>query len=111
MNKILAAALACASITAHAEFWSGNDLLTKMQNPPGMETVQALGYVMGVFDATRGVDHCPPDNITAGQVRDMVRNHLEASPAVRHFTGDTQVRYVLGRAWPCPKKNNGGSGV
>lgn len=103
---VFTALLACTS--AHAEFWSGNDLLGKLQNPPGYETAQALGYIMGVFDATRGEEHCPPDNITAGQVRDMVRQHLESTPATRHYVADIQVRYVLGKAWPCAKKNKGG---
>ena len=102
---VLVAALACTG--THAEFFTGNDLLNKMQNPPGYDTAQAIGYVMGVFDATRSVEHCPPDNVTAGQVRDMVRNHLEATPSTRHYTADVQVRYVLGRAWPCTKKGGG----
>lgn len=107
-KQIVVAALTCASLTAHAEFWSGNDLLEKLKQQPGFDSALGLGYVMGVFDASRGAEHCPPDNITAGQVRDMVRQHLESTPATRHFVADVQVRYVLGRAWPCAKKNSGG---
>lgn len=105
MKKLLlAAALMCGA--AHAEFYTGNDLLAKLNGDFGDKMV-GMGYVMGVFDVARGVEHCPPDNITAGQVRDMVKNHLEATPSTRHFVADVQVRYVLKSAWPCKK----GTGV
>ena len=106
MKKHVIALLATASVAAHAEFFSGNDLLGKMNGEFGDKMV-ALGYVMGVFDVARGAEHCPPDNITAGQVRDMVKSHLETNPSVRHILADLQVRYVLKNAWPCAKKNNG----
>ena len=103
MKKLLLMALFCTS--AHAEFYSGNDLLGKINGDFG-DQMLALGYVMGVFDAYRSVEHCPPENITAGQVRDMVRQHLVSSPSVRHLTADLQVRYVLKNAWPCAKKGS-----
>ena len=106
MKKLLlATALMCGA--AHAEFYTGNDLLSKQQSSSTVDNMVALGYVMGVFDATRGEAHCPPDNVTAGQVKDMVRNHLEATPSTRHYVADMQVRYVLNRAWPCAKKGSG----
>lgn len=105
MKRLLPIALlACAS--AHAEFYNGNDLLQKMNGDFGDRMI-SLGYIMGVFDAARGVEHCPPDNITAGQVRDMVKLHLDATPSTRHFVADLQVRYVLKQAWPCANKKKG----
>jgi hypothetical protein len=102
---ILAAALAATS--ANAEFYTGNDLLSKIDASNTFDNMLGLGYVMGVFDTARGVEHCPPDNITAGQVRDMVRQHLVNSPSIRNITADLQVRYVLKTAWPCAKKSSG----
>lgn len=105
MKKLIALTLlTCAS--AHAEFFTGNDLLQKL-NGAHLDQMVGLGYVMGVFDATRGAEHCPPDNITAGQVKDMVKLHLENTPATRHFVADVQVRYVLSKAWPCADKKKG----
>ena len=104
-KTILIVGLLCG--IAHAEFFTGNDLLTRMNSSDAYDRTLALGYVMGVFDAQRGADHCPPENVTSGQIRDMVKNHLEATPATRQFTADVQVRYVLNKAWPCPKKNTG----
>ena len=106
MKKLILIA-ALASSVAHAEFYTGNELLAKIEATNTVDSMLGLGYVMGVFDTARGVEHCPPDSITAGQVRDMVRQHLVNSPSIRHITADLQVRYVLKNAWPCPKKNNG----
>ena len=107
MKKLITiAALMCGA--AHAEFFSGNDLLAKINSADAYDRALAIGYVIGVFDARSGADHCPPSNVTSGQVRDMVRSHLEATPATRHFTADVQVRYVLSKAWPCPKKHGDG---
>lgn len=102
---ILTAALLCGA--AHAEFYDGNDLYGKLTADNSIDNMVGLGYIMGVFDSSRGVTHCPPDNVRAGQIRDMVRQHLEALPSVRNITADVQVRFVLQRAWPCAKKNGG----
>ncbi len=102
MRKLaLIAALVCG--TAHAEFMTGNDLMGRF-NGNDIQQMVALGYVMGVFDATMDATHCPPANVTAGQVQDIVKNHLIATPATRHYAADAQVRYILGKTWPCAKK-------
>jgi hypothetical protein len=102
MKKLTAiAALVCG--TAHAEFLTGNDLLAKF-NGSDIQQMVGLGYVIGVFDATMGAAHCPPANVTSGQVQDVVKNHLIATPSTRHYVADVQVRYILGQTWPCKKK-------
>lgn len=94
--------------SAHAEFYSGNKLLELMQGSH-TEQMAALGYVIGAADATRGVGHCIPSQVTAGQVNDMVKQQLENNPSLRHITADIHVVYALGKAWPCPKKEKGQS--
>lgn len=111
MNRNIILALALAAGAAHAEFKDGNKLLSQIQSS-GAEYGIALGYVTGVADATVGIYHCPPPNITAGQVTDMVKLHLEQHPDKRHLSADTHVVYVLKSAWPCPKKSsNGGTAL
>ena len=107
MKKLLLIGLLTCS-AAHAEFFDGNKLLARLKGD-SLDYVQALGYITGVADAMRGISHCPPDNVTAGQLADMVKNHLEASPAARHYTGDQHVVYVLKRAWPCAERRGGQS--
>lgn len=98
---VLTLTLLCAN--AHAEFWDGNKLHQRL-NGSATEQWVALGYVTGVADALLGVTHCAPEGVTAGQVRDMVRNYLENTPAVRHFSADTLVSRVLKTTWPCPDR-------
>ena len=106
MKKLIAiAALTCG--TAQAEFFTGNELLSKINSEGVVDRMIGLGYVMGVHDAGSGVTHCQPDTVTAGQVRDMVKNHLEASASLRHLPADAHVRYILTAAWPCKKKGGG----
>lgn len=106
MKKLLLIpALLCG--TAHAEFWSGNELLARINSSESYDRGTAIGYIMGVFDATHGVSHCPPTTVTAGQVRDMVTKALNDAPSVRHLAADGFVIYPLKTAWPCAKKGTG----
>lgn len=101
---ILATALLAGS--AHAEFLTGNELLTRM-NGSTTDQVLALGYVMGVFDAQNHIGFCQPGQVSAGQARDIVKNYLERSPQHRHLTADVLAIVALGTAWPCKQKGNG----
>ena len=103
MKKLIViAALMCG--TAHAEFWTGNELLSRINSNDPYERGTSLGYVMGAFDASQGVTHCPPPTVTAGQVRDMVTKTLNDGAAARHMSADSFVTYTLKAAWPCAKK-------
>jgi hypothetical protein len=106
MKHLVLTLLATASIgVAHAEFADGNKLLSDM-NGDAMDRMHALGYITGVFDAGRSIVHCPPTNITAGQINDMVKNYLTNIPADRHLTGDAIIFKVLKGVWPCAKRGS-----
>jgi hypothetical protein len=93
---------------ARAEFWTGNDLFQKQTSTEVMERMQALGYVMGIYDAYVHVHFCPKteSGITAGQVNDMIRQYLSMNPARRNEQGYTLVREAFAQVWPCPTRNN-----
>jgi hypothetical protein len=105
MKRFLILLMVCGS--AHAEFWDGNMMHSRF-NGSTVEQGLALGYVIGVTDATQNALHCAPENVTAGQVRDMVKNYLENTPAVRHFSADSLVVRVLKASWPCAKPSGRG---
>jgi hypothetical protein len=92
--------------SAQAEFLDGNKLLSDIKGSHGFQ-MSALGYVMGVADAIQNAVACVPPSVTSGQVLDMVRNYLEATPAVRHLTADMIVTHVLKQAFPCAAKPSG----
>ena len=98
---LLAIVLGVTSIPVHAEFKDGNKLLAEMG--AAMEQMVALGYVTGVADALNGSSVCPPPNVTAGQMNDMVLKYLENFPQTRSFSGDVIVQRVLVTVWPCKK--------
>ena len=104
-HTILALALICGN--AQAEFYTGNDLLQRLDSESHGEKMLALGYVIGVFDVGSAVLHCPPAGVTAGQVRDMAASYLRGFPAKRNKTAEPLINEVLAAAWPRPKKGIG----
>jgi hypothetical protein len=99
MKKIIACFLIAPSI-ACAHFMSGNDLLRDM-NGGSVNRGLALGYVLGVTDALYSIVVCPPTNITAGQLTDIIRKHLEDNPGSRHYSADSIIANKLTAMWPC----------
>jgi hypothetical protein len=101
MKNIIACLLIAPSI-ASAHFTSGNDLLNDMKGS-NINKAVALGYVLGVTDALNKVVICPPLNVTAGQVQDIIRKHLEDNPSIRHYSADSIIGNKLVTIWPCHK--------
>jgi len=101
MKKLLILLAFCGS--AHAEFRDGNKLLSDLQGDI-YDRMHALGYIVGIADMGRGFVNCMPENATAGQINDMVKNYLINTPADRHLTGDVIVNKVLKAVWPCAKR-------
>lgn len=108
LKSLLGAGLLALCGAAHAEFMTGNQLYSKLTSP-GLDQVLGLGYVMGVFDTKRGVDFCPPSEVIAGQVKDIVQGYLERNPQHRQLTGDVLTIVALSSVWSC--KQQKGSGV
>jgi hypothetical protein len=92
---------------AHAQFRTGNQLLTELQSTEVIDRMYALGYVVGVTDTMLNINHCPPGGMTAGQLSDMTKSYLTNNPQVRHFAADGLVLAMLRQSWPCPKKGKG----
>ena len=103
MRNFLLSLVAVMPLTAVAEFKDGNRLLSQIRGD-SVEYAHALGYVIGVADTVQGITYCPPASVTAGQLVDLVRQHLEAHPAVRHLSADRHVIYALKGAWPCTEQ-------
>ena len=106
MKSIAAIILALIAGSAQAEFKDGNRLLADLQSSYVEDRMHAMGYIVGIADMGRSVINCMPENATAGQLRDMVRNYLENTPAERHFSGDLIVNKVLKTVWPCSKRGS-----
>ena len=105
MRKFILTLALVAGTAQAGSFWDGNKLLSKLQGPIG-EQMQGLGYIMGVADAIDTITVCSPNNATAGQMLDIVKQYMDAYPALRHNTADLIVARALSRVWPCEKKGN-----
>lgn len=108
--KSMLISLALVASTAHAGFWNGNELLSRLNNEHSnpSQYLQAQGYILGVVDAGDGEDFCIPANVNGGQIFDIVRNFLRDKPEMRHqFKASLFVWFPLKQAFPC--KEGGGA--
>ena len=110
MRRVAAVVLACACTVAQAQtpgtgtFWTGNDLLAKMTSTTEGERWQALGYIMGATDVGQGTNFCIPGQVTAGQLSDIIKQHLESAPAARHIIAGAHILYAFSKVWPCAQR-------
>lgn len=104
MKKFIAALLLVPTM-AHAAFFTGNQLLTKI-NGDSLDRIHAIGYIQGAVDAYGGATICPPPTVTAGQLMDMIKNYLTNTPAVRHRAADVIIMEALEPVWPCKNRSS-----
>lgn len=108
MKRIAILLATFMSLSANAEFFTGNELLSYITGQNTGRKMIAIGYVQGVYDTGTGFWFCPPPvGVTAGQILDMTRMSIEASPENRHYPADMLVRKALVDAWPCKRTGSG----
>ena len=110
---VLGILLSAVAGSAHAEFWTGNDLKVRLErfqrviegkevpDPGNEQDTLAAGYVAGVNDAVTGVSVCPPDGVTVGQLVSVVLKFMRANPELLNLTADQVVERSLAAVWPC----------
>lgn len=100
-------ALLVMSSPSNAGFDTGNQLWDACQNrEDAMNTVRCVGYVRGAVDALTFAAStsdlfCLRNGVTAGQVRDVVVNHLAQHPQDRDRGATILVLNALVDAFPC----------
>jgi xanthosine utilization system XapX-like protein len=93
--------------SAHAEFYSGTDLKTRLEDwtrNPSVDLVSAslgAGYVLGVHDALSGVTVCAPSGITLAQLVDVTLKYMSENPEILNLSADQVVGRRLKAVWPC----------
>jgi hypothetical protein len=103
-KKFIASVLMLPAM-ASAEFFSGNDLLSKINSTDVSTRIQAIGYVQGVADVYMAVTFCPPNGITAGQLVDISRAYLENNAPTRHRTAESLLNEAFKQVWPCAQRS------
>jgi Rap1a immunity proteins len=100
---ILATCLTALLSTAHAAFNNGNKLLSDLNSSDAGNRVYALGYILGVVDSYDEELFCIPGSVNAGQLRDIVQQHLATNPKDRHLHAGALVAIALIKEFPCKK--------
>lgn len=99
---IALAALWLLAAPLRAEWMSGAQLEETCTASAPVDRAMCLSYVMGVLDGMRGMERPPrvPDDVSAGQVRDVVVRYLAENPARGPLQGREVVRAAVAAQWP-----------
>lgn len=98
-NFLISLLLVCT--IAQAQYQSGNELYNDLIGRTDAEQMFALGYVVGVVDAYIQKEVCVPQNVTQGQLSEVVKQFLASRPQIRHQPADILVVLAVRQHWPC----------
>lgn len=111
-NLVLCVAFAVASIPAVAQsnmpaVVNGNGLYERCKADAGTYYAGVcMGFTLGVAASISSFTDdivCLPDNVTNGQIIEVVQNYLQRHPEIRQESSVILVGAALGVAWPCKK--------
>ena len=104
---VLGILLSAVGGSAHAEFWTGNDLKLKLESwereDDKLDGPMAAGYVVGVYDAIEYSFVCTPDGITVEQVVSVVLKFMRENPEILNLSADRVIERSLAAVWPCKR--------
>lgn len=96
------AAAALLASPARAEWMSGEQLQDACSARTPVDRAMCLSYVIGVLDGFRSLEQPPkvPDDVSAGQVRDVVAAYLASHEEARTLQGRAVIKAAIVDAWP-----------
>jgi len=86
---------------------NGNEILSMCDDDSNFMAGLCLGYIRGIstatdaFLATDNQFICYPDNVSMGQLRDVVVSYIKRNPSLRHETATLLYMKATTEAWPC----------
>jgi hypothetical protein len=94
-------------IPAVGAFLDANDLYARCDVPSNTRQMNiCAAYVEGVVDALTSTKAlCPPDNLAATRVIDIVMKHLRQHPEARPYAAASEAEISLLAAFPCKNSN------
>lgn len=104
MKKLLCAVALSTTLSANAEVLSGHMLLDALQSEQAGMNLYALGFVVGVFDATHNTTQCAPSTTTVRAIKDVALMTLREIPQHRHLPAQMIIRTAFETLWPCGKR-------
>jgi hypothetical protein len=106
MKRLISIVLLTVSTAASANFYTGNDIKSRLDGGDTSQGMLVLGYVAGVSDLSRGEYHCAPAGVTLGQLRDIAYTAINRDPSNRHLNASVLITLALMERWPCANKGN-----
>ena len=109
-RRFLPAVLSFGCLCAHAGFDTGNRLYEDCRSGNYFNRGYCGGYVTGIVDTLEALQSrgilpptalCVPEEVTKGQLADVVLKYLEQNPERRHLEAGSLVPEALNRAFPC----------
>ena len=99
---VLWAVPACAE-SAESYFLSGDYVWDTCNATDTESQAHCQGVIMGLIDGLEFDDRiCKPISANALQARDVVLDHMQDNPKIRHFPAVELTLLALNTAWPCP---------
>jgi hypothetical protein len=104
---IIGALLAATPAEARVVTDDGNELLEVCTRDDYFSQGYCLGYIRALSDGVDMVLYtgnqkiCYGDNVTIGQIRDVVIDYVKRNPAKRNKNAMVLVSWALAEAWPC----------
>lgn len=96
---LLFSAMLSGNAHAGGYFMTGDRLLAILNGTPTGKA-QALVFIVAVHDST-SADHCSPDDLDSGEMRDMVKAKLEEVRPMLGLPAVKLVGSILKAAYPC----------
>jgi hypothetical protein len=66
---------------------------------------KAARQLLGQAELKAGYNYCIPDNVTGGQLQQIVQKTLRDHPEILHLSAVTAVAAAIRAAFPCQKPN------
>lgn len=104
MKKAL---LALTVVCGSAQAFTGNDLLQHLEGDSSRQYAGLMyirGMVEGIVHTSGLLDKkviCIPEEVTLGQLRDIVHQDLTKLPTIRHNEAKYLIYGSMVKAWPC----------
>lgn len=71
------------------------------RNDPEEKAAYFRGYVVGVADSENGKAWCPPGNVSAERIQQVVSKYMRDNPATVNQDAVSVVTTALGASFPC----------
>lgn len=99
MRKLILTLCLLLSTSAHAEFYMAREFSSDMRKTDQQNTIMTQGYIMGVYDSTIGILHCPTSEVTGYMARQVAA--IGVAGADRSTTANVAIARAFMKAWPC----------